>query len=185
MNKKNDSIIRYCKPSQIQDGKVLVGAFHLRKKDPVYNRPEDEKELSVHQFEFFYDNNYQNLKKYLTTIKFSIKPEGCFAKIKYSEVEEMIKNSFDIEIDINQDTDSPHCLISNLYTHDEEVAYSFVESINEVIKIKVIKIKEDSANNCFNLIILLARFVPFALLSQAQNAPIASRPELQVKQMIW
>jgi len=30
----------------------------------------------------------------------------------------------------------------------------------------------------------LARFVPFASLSQAQNAPIAARPELQVKQML-
>ena len=43
---------------------------------------------------------------------------------------------------------------------------------------------KNSSNNCFNLIILLARFVPFASLSQAQNAPIASRPELQVKQML-
>jgi hypothetical protein len=47
-----------------------------------------------------------------------------------------------------------------------------------------------SAKNCvtyntvFNLTTLLSRFVPFASLSQAQNAPIAARPELQVKQML-
>ncbi|WP_156831490.1 hypothetical protein [Treponema medium] len=53
MNKETDSIIRYCKPTQMQDNQVCASAFFLRKKNIDLKRPEDEKELSVHQFEFF------------------------------------------------------------------------------------------------------------------------------------
>lgn len=136
MNKSTDSIIRYCKPTQIQDGQIASSAFFLRKKDNTLNRPEDEKELSVHQFEFFPYDSFENLKKYLECIKFQLKQEGCFAKIKYSNVEFDIKNSLFIEIDIQQDLKSPHCLISNLYQHDEEAAFYFVNNIESTKKIK-------------------------------------------------
>lgn len=139
MNKQTDSIIRYCKPTQVQDGNVLAGAFYLRKKDPKLNRPQDEEELSVHQFEFFPKNNFSELKSFLLKTKFNLKPEGCFAKIKYSDVEKDIKESLFLDIDIKQDLNSPHCLISNLYHHDEEAAYSFIKNVKEIVKIKDIK----------------------------------------------
>ena len=85
MNKETDSIIRYCKPTQIQDDQVCASAFFLRKKNIDLKRPEDEKELSVHQFEFFPNDSLKNLKEYLQNNNFNLKPEGCFAKIKYSE----------------------------------------------------------------------------------------------------
>jgi hypothetical protein len=42
----------------------------------------------------------------------------------------------------------------------------------------------NKANKSFNLIILLARFVPFASLSYAQTAPSPSGTALQVKLML-
>ena len=136
MNKKNDSIIRYCRPTQIQDNLVLVGAFHLRKKDLTLNRPDDEKELSVHQLEFFPTESLKNLKKYLTEKGFKLKSEGCFATIKYSDIESDIKTFLFIDIDIKQDLNSPHCLISNLYQHDEDAAYYFIKNIKSMMRIK-------------------------------------------------
>ena len=116
MNKKNDSIIR--------------------KKNIDLKRPEDEKELSVHQFEFFLSDSLKKLKEYLENNNFKLKPEGCFAKIKYSKLEQDIKDSLFLDIDITQDDNSPHCLISNLYQHDEEAAYYFIKNIENFTKIK-------------------------------------------------
>lgn len=136
MNKSTDSIIRYCKPTQVQNKTVLAGAFSLRKKDPVLGRPEDEETLSVHQYEFFPVDSLKKLKKYLTEHHFHLSPNGCFAIIKYSEIEKDIKDNLFIDIDITQDTNSPHCLISNLYQHDEDAAYYFLKSIKSVEIIK-------------------------------------------------
>ncbi len=136
MNKESDSIVRYCKPTQIQDGKVLAGAFYLRKKDPMLNRPEDEKDLSVHQFEFFFSDSFKNLKSWMPKSGLKLKPEGCFAKIKYSDVANDIKNFMSLNIDIIQDVNSPHCSILNLYQRDEEAAYFFLKNIKEVVRIK-------------------------------------------------
>lgn len=136
MNKKTDSIIRYCKPTQIQDDQVCASAFLLRKKNSDFNRPEDEKELSVHQFEFFPTDSLKKLKEYLENNNFKLKPEGCFAKLKYSKLEKDIKDFLFLDIDITQDVDSPHCLISNLYQHDEETSYYFIKNIENFTKIK-------------------------------------------------
>ena len=136
MNKQTDSIIRYCKPTQIQDGIVAVTAFHLRKKDEKLQRPEDEKELSVHQYEFFKKDSLKSLKNYLIKNGFNLKQEGCFAVMKYSDVETDIKNSLFIDIDITQDLGSPHCLIHNLYRQDLKTAFYFVKNIKSVAKIK-------------------------------------------------
>mgnify|MGYP006916232870 CR=1 FL=1 len=136
MNKQTDSIIRYCKPTQVQDGIVAVSAFYLRKKDEKLQRPEDEKELSVHQYEFFKDDSLKELKEYLIKTGFKFKPEGCFAVMKYSDIEADIKNSLFINIDITQDFGSPRCLIHNLYKQDLKTAYYFVKNIKSVTKIK-------------------------------------------------
>ena len=136
MNKETDSIVRYCKPTQMQDNQVCASAFFLRKKNIDLKRPEDEKELSVHQFEFFPNDSLKNLKEYLQNNNFNLKPEGCFAKIKYSELEKDIKNFLFLDIDIKQDISSPHCLIFNLYQHDEDAAYYFIKNIENFTKIK-------------------------------------------------
>lgn len=135
MNKENDSIVRYCKPTQIQDGKILMTAFYLRKKDPELKRPEDEKELSVFQYEYYQKDSLKKIKNFAEK-KMCLKPEGCFAVIKYSEVEKDIKESLFIDIDIKQNPKSPHCLVSNLYQHDEETAIYFVNNVKSFTKIK-------------------------------------------------
>ena len=134
MNKENDSIVRYCKPTQIQDGEISAAAFILRKKDPELKRPEDEKELSVYQYEYYQNDSLKKIKNFAEK-KMSLKPEGCFAVIKYSKVEKAIKESLFIDIDIKQFR-SPHCLISNLYQHDEDAAIFFVKNVEYVAKIK-------------------------------------------------
>ena len=135
MIKENDSIVRYCKPTQIQDGKILVSAFLLRKKDHVLGRPEDEKELSVYQFEYYKKDPLKKIKIYAEK-KMTLKPKGCFAVIKYSDVEKDIKEFLSIDIDIKQKARSPHCLIANLYQHDEDAAFYFVNNVKSFTKIE-------------------------------------------------
>lgn len=137
MNKENDSIVRYCKPTQIQDDKILMGAFLLRKKNPELKRPEDEKELSVYHYEHYKTNSLKRIKGFAEK-RMDLKSEGCFAVIKYSDVEKDIKENLSVDIDIKQDH-KPHYLISNLYQHDEDAAFYFADNVKSFTKIKDIK----------------------------------------------
>lgn len=134
MDFENDSVVRYCKPSQCENGKPLAGAFLLRKKDPVFRRPEDETELSVDHYEFFESNNYQNIIKALENRNFKVNPNGYLAKIQYAVLKEDIMKSMDLDIDI-QLTSTSHSLIRNLYNNDFEAADIFLRNISEAVKI--------------------------------------------------
>ena len=137
MDLEKDSVVRYCKPSQCDNGKPLAAAFLLRKKDPVYNRPEDEKELSVDHFEFFKSDNYKNIINALKNRNLIVKPNGCLAKVPYSTLKSDIKKSINIDISIEL-TDYSHSLIKNLYKSDEEASYIFLRNITEYMKVSEI-----------------------------------------------
>lgn len=137
MNKENDSIVRYCKPTQIQGDKILVGAFLLRKKDPELKRPKDEKELSVYHYDYYKESPLKNIKDFAEE-KMALKPEGCFAVIKYSDIEKDIKENLSVDIDIKPAC-KPHYLISNLYQCDEDAAIYFAKNVKSFTKIKDIK----------------------------------------------
>ena len=47
-NKATGKIVRYCRPTQVDEKGVLVSAFFLRKKNLELNRPKDEKTRSVY-----------------------------------------------------------------------------------------------------------------------------------------
>ncbi|OHD61416.1 MAG: hypothetical protein A2014_07850 [Spirochaetes bacterium GWF1_49_6] len=138
--------IRYCKPSQSQDGKILSAAFRLRLKNPNRGRTEDEKTLSVDWFEFFTKNHYSNINSALIERKMETNPNGYLAKLNVGKsINDIIKNS--------------HCssgqlyveIIKNSYSHffglygfDEDtnllIENSLRENIMEIKKIGKIKI---------------------------------------------
>jgi len=112
MNKEKDSIIRYCKPSQIdEDGCVMNLAFLLRKKDVTLPkpRPNDETDLSVYHYEYFKNEPFKGLKALFDGIHFDYKKNGCFAVLKYSAAKKDIKNTLSLDIDIKDDG-IPHYL---------------------------------------------------------------------------
>lgn len=134
MDFEHDSVVRYCKPSQCEDGKPLAGAFILRKKDPILGRPEDETELSVDHYEYFESDNYKNIINALKKRNFKVNSNGCLAKIHYADVKEDIKNSINVNIDI-EPTEKSHMVIKNLYNNDEAASYIFLRNITESVKI--------------------------------------------------
>jgi len=137
MNKETDSIVRYCKPSQVIDGVVQASAFLLRKKDPTIGRPKDEIDLSVDHFEHFQDTQFAMIRDELTLRGIEVKRNGWLAKVRYHELERDIEERLFINIDLIKNHGS-HCLVKNLYQHDEEAAFAFLENINDQVKIEEI-----------------------------------------------
>lgn len=135
MNKETDFIVRYCRPTQCLNGVPCATAFHLRKKNTILNRPEDEKELSVNHFEFYSNDNYNNILRDMAKHGLQTKPDGCLAKIKYKALESDIFSQMKIMIDIIPDVDS-HCLITNLYQNDIAAANCFIKNLEEVVCVK-------------------------------------------------
>lgn len=134
MNEQTDSIVRYCKPTQVLDGTVLAVAFYLRKKDLKFNRPEDEKELSVFHYEHFKNNPLKELKNHCQKNGLNLNKNGYFAVIKYSNVKNDIKKRYSHEINIIPDK-TPHYLIQNLYQCNNEIYDCFVDNIDSVTQI--------------------------------------------------
>ena len=134
MDFEHDSVVRYCKPSQCENGKPLAGAFILRKKDPVHGRPEDEMELSVDHYEYFESDNYKNIINALKKRNFKVNSNGCLAKIRYADVKDDIKHSINVNIDI-ESTVKSHMVIKNLYNNDEVASYIFLRNITESVKV--------------------------------------------------
>ncbi len=139
MNKDTDYIVRYCRPTQCQDGIPCVTAFQLRKKNAKVDRPEDERELSVNHFEFYDNDNYKHILHDVMSHGLQTNKNGCFAKIKYKSLETAILSEMKILIDIIPEADNSHCLISNLYQNDITASYCFVDNIEEVVFIRDIE----------------------------------------------
>jgi hypothetical protein len=137
MNKETDSIVRYCKPTHIDDGKILAAAFLLRKKDMQLNRPNDEKELSVDHYEFFLENNYHQIINALERRGIKPKANGYLVKIKYANIFKDIQENLFLNIDIETSSTS-HCLIHNLYQNDEDASFFFLKNITDKVKIDTI-----------------------------------------------
>jgi hypothetical protein len=131
-NKAIGKIVRYCRPTQVDEKGVLVSAFFLRKKNLELNRPEDEKTLSVDDFNFYKTDNYKNIKSALLKRMPSAKETGYFALIDYPSSAKLIKQITDVDIDIISEEKSSHCNITNLFGIDERAAVGFVQNILEV-----------------------------------------------------
>ena len=138
-NKETGKIIRYCRPSQVDEYGVIATAFYLRKKNIELNRPEDEKTLSVDDYDFFSTDKFENIKKSLKARMPTEKENGYFALVDYNGCEKEIKKLTDIQIDIEQDINSSHCNITNLYNHDEIAAIGFLHNIIKIKQLKDIK----------------------------------------------
>lgn len=137
MNKEAHSIVRYCKPTQIQDKVVLISAFYLRKKDPTKKRYKDEIDLSVDLFEHYTSDHYSKIKNALIQRNVTLKDAGCLAKMPFAPIAQEINDCLFLEIDIINDHDS-HCLIKNMYQRDEETAYYFLKNVIETVMISEI-----------------------------------------------
>ncbi|MDR2052344.1 MAG: hypothetical protein LBP80_02940 [Treponema sp.] len=103
--------VRYCGPSQCQEGKVLSRAFRLRERDIGTG-------LSGDHFEHFGlpgDDGYRQILAALTGRGFHVKPDGCFAKLKCGAVTGAINHlSFD-----KPDSRSSHTYLKGLEKDDD------------------------------------------------------------------
>lgn len=135
-DKNNGKIVRYCRPTQVDENGVLASAFYLRKKNLELNRPNDEKTLSVDDYDFYKTDNFKNIKSALLKRMPSAKESGYFALVDYPAAGKDIFQITNINIDIIPDEKSSHCNIINLYEHDEAAAIGFVHNILEVKKLK-------------------------------------------------
>lgn len=132
MNKETDTIVRYCRPTQVRDGTILAAAFLLRKKAPNVGRQKDETELSVDRYEHYTTNQYFEIARALEKRGVTLKDNGYLARMPFRDVAKDIEEQIFVQIDIVNDHDS-HCLIQNMYEHDEEMAFFFLSHITESI----------------------------------------------------
>ena len=122
---KNDSIVRYCKKRWVEeDGSISPAAFFLR---------ENEVYLSVHHFEHFKNNQYQEIKD---VMNFNYKDGDKFIKINYSKAEKKIKDFLQLQIELKK-LNASHCGIFNLTPkpNDEKAAPFFCDAIDEIVDI--------------------------------------------------
>lgn len=127
-------IVRYCKPSQIDGDVILCAAFELRKKDPAFNRPDDEKSLSVDDYNHYSNNHYSSI---VTALKNRCLPpgrNGKFAKVDFEKVKQAVSAQESINLDINKNHDS-HCEIHGMYGLDSKISVLFVENIEESVNV--------------------------------------------------
>jgi hypothetical protein len=121
--------VRYCKSSQMEDGKVLSLAFRLRDKDTDG--------LSGDHFEHY--NNYKQILDSLTqrfTNKLS--KNACFAKINCGEVINSAREVCEISF-VKEDEKQPHTLMTGLTIGDDLIPALLVTLIKETIFVGAIK----------------------------------------------
>lgn len=136
VDKDIEKVVRYCRPTQVDENGVLVSAFYLRKKNLELNRLTDEKTLSVDDYDFYKTDKLKNIKVALFKRMPSAKETGYFALVDYVHSSQEIQEIANINIDIILDENSSHCNIINLYDHDELAAVGFVHNVLQVKKIK-------------------------------------------------
>ncbi|MDR2757832.1 MAG: hypothetical protein LBB78_00455 [Spirochaetaceae bacterium] len=84
--------VRYCGPSQCQEGKILSQAFRLRDRDIATGLSGDHFE----HFDHIEGGNYRLLMAVLAGRNLRVKPDGCFAKLRCGTVTEALCHvSFD------------------------------------------------------------------------------------------
>jgi hypothetical protein len=104
--------VRYCKPTQIHDGKVLTSAFYLREKDTDG--------LSGDHFEHC-NKDYQQILESLRARGFNPSKNGYFAKLNCGEVICMAqKAQKNCEISFTKDNENhSHTLMIGLTIGDD------------------------------------------------------------------
>jgi hypothetical protein len=115
--------VRYCKPTQVQEGEVLSQAFMLREQDIDG--------LSGDHFEHY--NNYQQILKSLTE-RFSPSKNGCFVKLNCGEVINNTKKFCKISF-IKDDEEKSHTAMTGLILGDDVIPLVLVTLIKEIISI--------------------------------------------------
>lgn len=125
MKSKKQSVVRYCRKHWIEpDGSISPAAFLLRP---------DEDYLSVHNFDHYPNNQYIHIKD---ALKLHFRKGDKFLKFHYLKAYNLIKNTYDFEIELKELNDS-HCGIFNLDidSRDELAAPLFCEVIDEIVYI--------------------------------------------------
>jgi hypothetical protein len=117
--------VRYCKPTQMQDGRVLPSAFSLRDR---------EDGLSGDHFEHFQSNHYQHIVEALQKRGFTPKPSGCFVKLRCGEVIETLQNHCAVSFDKEDDTKS-HTLLRGLEGQNEHIRLLLTQVIAETVNV--------------------------------------------------
>ena len=117
--------VRYCKPHQIQDGKILPSAFSLR---------DGENGLSGDHFEHFQFDHYQNIVNALQKRGFIPKPSGCFVKLQCGEVIEALQDHCTVSFN-KEDNRLPHTLLCGLDGQNEGVRLRLTQIIAETVSL--------------------------------------------------
>jgi hypothetical protein len=122
--------VRFCKPSQIDEGKVLSVAFMLREQDTDG--------LSGDHFEHYTNNNYQQILESLTK-RFRAKPSknACFAKLNCGEVVNSAKEIYAISF-LKGDEEQSHTLMTGFLPGDDMMPVLLATLIKETIPINSI-----------------------------------------------
>ena len=112
-----DHVLRYCKPSTVQYGMPIVGAFQLR---------DGESSLSVNWLEFLDANDRANAVQLVRNTfdrkKFTRRPKGCFAAINVGDGKQAVEAIGLDPLDIDHDPmpgDESHTLISGYDTSND------------------------------------------------------------------
>jgi hypothetical protein len=115
--------VRYCKPTQIQEGKILSQAFMLRERDTSG--------LSGDHFEHY--NNYNQILESVSK-RLKISKNACFAKLNCGEVTNSIKEACKISF-IKDDERQSHTLMTGLTLGGDVIPALLVTLIKETITI--------------------------------------------------
>jgi hypothetical protein len=121
--------VRYCKPSQIQEGKVLLSAFRLREKDTDG--------LSSEHFEYC-NNDYQQIEESLKGRGFEPSRNGCFAKLNCGEVICSAQKFCEISF-TKDDENHSHTLMIGLTIRDDLIPALLVTLVKEIEPINNLK----------------------------------------------
>lgn len=123
------NVVRYCKPSNLEDGKPTNAAF--------MKRPErKEQYLSTYWLEYFKNfelrENVAAAKKYMEKNGFSLKKNGGLATLDIKKTVEYIRDELNEILEFKL-KNSPHCGIFHT-ANDLLIAELLVECVESVFK---------------------------------------------------
>lgn len=121
------NVVRYCRSTLVDDGKVAKEAFLLRESD--------KGKLSVDDFDHFSANQYQSILGEMRNRKFDPKKSGYLVKLSFTQAHKSILEGLGFEIEIAKDHGS-HCNVSGIIDEmNEFAAPHFTKAVLETVKV--------------------------------------------------